>query len=232
MYYQKIVTQPIYPNQTVLNINLEIPKACPVCDTGNIGGPITAHHLSSGEFDSFDVCAEYFCPKCKTIYLAYYKCHTYDTEYNYSIIQYSFADKELPNIPDSVRSISTKFSDIYSQALDTESKNLNELTGIGLRKALEYLIKDFSIYRHPKKNGEIRKATLANCIQNYIDSTRIKQLATVCAWLGNDETHYERKHEDRDIKDMKSFLKALIAFIDYDILADEADKFISSSRVN
>lgn len=31
---------------------------------------------------------------------------------------------------------------------------------------------------------------------------------------------------------MKSFLKALIAFIDYDILADEAAKFISSSRVN
>lgn len=232
MYYQNIVAQPIYPNQTVLHISLEIPKACPICDTGNIDDPINAYHLSGGEFGFFDICAEYFCPKCKKMYLAYYTCHTSDKKANCPIRGYSFAVKELPHIPDSVSRVSAKFSDIYSQALDTESKNLNELTGIGLRKALEYLIKDYSIYKHPEKNNEIRKATLSNCIKNYIDSPRIKQLAVACTWLGNDETHYERKHEDRDIGDMKSFLKALIAFIDYDILADEADKFISSSHVN
>lgn len=53
MYYQNIVAQPIYPNQTVLHISLEIPKACPICDTGNIDDPINAYHLSGGEYGFF-----------------------------------------------------------------------------------------------------------------------------------------------------------------------------------
>ena len=40
-------------------------------------------------------------------------------------------------------------------------------------------------------------------ISRYIDDSNIKNVAKRAVWLGNDETHYIRKWEDKDL----SFLK-------------------------
>ena len=232
MSFQKITVRPIHQGQPTLELLLEIPKSCPMCDTGNVSPPVSAFHMFDGTSYMFTVYAEYYCPKCNQLYLVdSYNIKTPSPANPLKIWGYSHNNYDnILEISDEISNISSEFPEIYSQALQSERKGLNQLTGIGLRKALEYLVKDYSIYKYPDKESEIRKATLANCINNYIDSERIKDLATACAWLGNDETHYERKHKDYNVEDIKMFLKALVAFVEYDILADKAKEFISSSH--
>ena len=63
---------------------------------------------------------------------------------------------------------------------------------------------------------------LAQCIKTYITENRIKTLAERSAWIGNDEAHYVRKQDDRDISDMKKFIEALVYFINMTSVLEDA----------
>lgn len=52
---------------------------------------------------------------------------------------------------------------------------------------------------------------------NEITDVRIRTLATKTYWLGNDETHYIKKHTDRDYKDTKKFIEVLYSYIDFEL---------------
>lgn len=41
----------------------------------------------------------------------------------------------------------------------------------------------------------------------------IKEMAKRAVWLGNDETHYVRKWEDKDIQDLKNLIDLTVYFI-------------------
>jgi len=60
--------------------------------------------------------------------------------------------------------VSPAFVEIYNQALAAESQNLTQLVGIGIRKALEFLVKDFAVRGKPEQEDEIRKEFLGKCI--------------------------------------------------------------------
>ena len=92
---------------------------------------------------------------------------------------------------------------------------------MGFRKSIEFLIKDFLIEILSKPKEEITKLPLQQAI-NLIDNDRIRTLATASLWLGNDETHYSRKHLDRDTQDMKNFIVALYSFINYELIFIDA----------
>ena len=111
---------------------------------------------------------------------------------------------------------------IYNQALQAETIGLNEIAGLGYRKSVEFLIKDYAIYKNPEKEEEIKNTWMKVCIEKYIDNDNIKLLAERSDWIGNDEAHYVRKQEDRDIKDMKKFIKAMVYFIGMTLITDDA----------
>ena len=116
-------------------------------------------------------------------------------------------EAEAPQVSDLVRSVSAAFFETYSQALVSESLGLTQLTGIGLRKALEFLVKDFAIQEHPGEAEAIKKKALAACIADYLTDPGTKEMAKRAAWIGNDETHYIRKWEDKDVSDLKVLLR-------------------------
>ena len=60
----------------------------------------------------------------------------------------------------------------------------------------------------------------------YGDFPRIQSLAKASAWIGNDETHYIRKHENLDVSTLKSFILAAAHFISGDYAADIAADII------
>lgn len=66
------------------------------------------------------------------------------------------------------------------------------------------------------KPESIKSLMLSPCINKYIDNPKIKTLATASTWLGNDETHYVRKHEDYNIEHLKVFISSVAAFIESD----------------
>jgi len=43
-------------------------------------------------------------------------------------------------------------------------------------------------------------------------------MAERAVWLGNDEAHYIRKWEDKDLADLKKLMEIVIHFIDMEIL--------------
>ena len=118
---------------------------------------------------------------------------------------------------------------IYHQAEIAENSKLKELCGIGYRKALEFLIKDYAISKHPEAQEEIEKSSLSKCIDKFINDNKFKTLAKAATWLGNDETHYVKKHENYNVQDMKRFLSAAIAFVEYELTCDEAAGFVTNS---
>lgn len=141
---------------------------------------------------------------------------------NYYISEkYSAEDK----IPDSINNISPQFVKIYNQALKAESFGLDEIIGLGYRKAFEFLIKDFII-----KNSiddliiddvKKEKKFIVLLKKYFNDDNRIQQLSERIAWLGNDEAHYIRKHTNHDVKDMKIMIRLVLNYIDSYILTDK-----------
>ena len=59
-----------------------------------------------------------------------------------------------------VSDLSPRFVEILQQAAFADSQNLDELSGIGYGKALEFLIKDYCIHKNPEKSEVIRAAFL------------------------------------------------------------------------
>jgi hypothetical protein len=82
-----------------------------------------------------------------------------------------------------ISELSPIFVEIYNQAISAESNGLDQIVGIGLRKALEFLIKDFSCFKNPGKEEEIRSTSLGSCIKDYIDDINVKECAKRAVWL-------------------------------------------------
>ncbi|MFL0505529.1 hypothetical protein ACH0B5_07270 [Ureibacillus sp. 179-F W5.1 NHS] len=123
---------------------------------------------------------------------------------------------------DVIKEVSHNFIEIYNQAIQAEELGLNHICGMGYRKALEFLIKDFAKLKNKDNQdtiNSIENLLLGQCINKYIEEPRIKAAAKRAAWIGNDETHYIRKWQDKDIRDLKKLIEITCYYIimDYSI---------------
>lgn len=141
--------------------------------------------------------------------------------FGFPLVQYP-TPSETTSFSKEISMLTPKFIEIYQQAEKAENSGLTELCGIGYRKALEFLVKDYAISNHPNSKEQIESFMLGKCITDYIDNEKIKTLAKASAWLGNDETHYVRKHQNYNVQDLKRFIKATVAYIEYELSFTEA----------
>lgn len=207
-----------------------IPDRCPLCHTSvfpkvHFGIVKLSHNLQV-----LYQCTNTNCAQC---FIGWY---TYDLK---GIYRYRRSDPKSPpkvDVPEPIREISPTFVEVYKQALASEAFKLSQLTGIGLRKALEFLVKDFAISRIKgdenearKKEEKIRAMFLGKCIDEYIDDSRLKATATRANWLGNDEAHYIRRWDDKDIEDLKVLIKLTKNWIENIILTDEYTETMASN---
>ena len=132
-----------------------------------------------------------------------------------------------PDLPDEIKNVSPSFVDVMGQVAVAEQFKLTQLVGVGLRKALEFLAKDFAISKRPADEDEIKRRFLGDVIKEYIDDTRVKSLAERAVWLGNDETHYVRKWEDKDITHLHSLVRLTVNAI---VNIIEGDKVIADMQ--
>jgi hypothetical protein len=120
-----------------------------------------------------------------------------------------------------VLNVSPLFCEIFNQALFSERMGLLQISGVGYRKALEHLIKDFCIFEHPKKEESIKKSLLMACIKTHIEDRNILECAKRAVWLGNDETHYVRKWDSKDISDLKRLTNLVCHWISSHLITKE-----------
>jgi hypothetical protein len=120
--------------------------------------------------------------------------------------------------------VSPTFCEIYGQIENAKADGLDQLVGIGLRKALEFLVKDFAKSEHPEALESIERTPLGKCIDTYISDQNVLQCAKRAAWLGNDETHYIRKWTDKDVSDLHLLVRLTVNWVDNHLLTK---KYIS-----
>ncbi|HLG39051.1 MAG TPA: hypothetical protein VI461_05245 [Chitinophagaceae bacterium] len=138
-----------------------------------------------------------------------------------------------PDLPNNIKEISPSFIVIYTQASFSEQMNLKEICGMAYRKALEFLVKDYLIHKSQKlklTEATIKETPLAKCIEKYIDDPMTKSVAIRATWLGNDETHYSRKWEEKDFEDCKILLRLTINSIENQLLVEKYENEMQNNK--
>lgn len=201
------------------------PDHCPRCHHGIEPIRIGSNVANKDDYSVLQIL--YRCPRsvCEEAFIANYRqnLNQYHHRYEGVFILRStvpFRPQE-PDIPSEIKKVSPNYFEVYSQSVAAEAYQLDQIAGVGYRKALEYLIKDYAIHKNEGKTKEIKEAFLGACIDNYVDDTNVKACAKRATWLGNDETHYVRKWEEKDINDLKALIELTQAWITTNLLTEK-----------
>lgn len=135
-----------------------------------------------------------------------------------------------PEFSETLTTISPKFCAISNEAQNAEQQGWTLIAGPGYRKALEFLVKDYLCRLRPADAEKIKAMQLAACIANFVDEGRVKAVAARAAWLGNDETHYVRKWEDKDLEDLKKLLHLTVLWIEMQELTESVVKEMPEAK--
>lgn len=202
------------------------PEQCPMCKAHIKPQQLSVHtYLDSN--GKQHISALYLCKSCYKPFLTLHDVQNFSscavTEFKSKLVFVEPQRFEAFKFDDKIVELSPSFVEIYNQSLQAETLGLDQIAGIGYRKALEFLIKDYAIFENFDNEEKIKNMLLSNCIDQFIENDHIKTLAKRSAWIGNDETHYVRKHTDRDVKDMKAFIQAIVYFIGMLLITEDAE---------
>lgn len=115
-----------------------------------------------------------------------------------------------------INSISPKFETIYLQAISAEKSGLDEICGMGYRKAFEFLLIDYLFHKNLLvSEQEARKfKSLQGFIELLKDDIVIHKLLAHTAWVGNEFCHYFRKWESKEVADLKEMIQIIVEWVD------------------
>lgn len=242
------------PHQT----NLPKPELCPHCSKHIDPIFLSSFFVHSPYIEDIEdadingtAIASYQCPSCKMLFAEYLKnvretpeemiqnkrlfshiskdSRTHPIVFSWKSFSTSPRTEINLNIPEGVETISKRFIKIYQQSAQAENDNLDEIAGMGYRKAIEILLTDFLLAFPPNDNVKPEwvknpKTTAANKIAK-IENNRIRTTAKAISWIGNDESHYTRVNEEKDIQEMKKFIKLLLTLIEQEIIFSDVEDF-------
>jgi len=207
------------------------PDSCPLCHVA-IDPTFRFSFFQDNEYPTVrnnHVQAVLQCPRndCRQIFVAYYVQFNegprilgggrskYDLR---DLAPYAY---EKNVFPERIEKVSPSFCAIFNESAEAECWKLTNVAGPGYRKALEFLIKDFIIFETPGEEEAIKKEWLGNLIRDKIQDANVKTCAERAVWLGNDETHYLRKWDDKDITDLKRLITLSVNWIDSHLLTKD-----------
>lgn len=211
-----------FDGQIDLNFRFNTPNKCPRCNY-SLSPAYTS--LTVTKTDHFTV--TYFCTNCAEVFLTDYVKNFFNDEYLMKAVYPKQFEAQL--FDDSITTVSPNFIEIFNQSKSAESNGLDQISGVGYRKSLEFLVKDYAIYQCGGDSAtieSIKDCALVQCIDNHIKHPRISSITKRAAWLGNDETHYVRKYTDEDIETLKSLIKLSVNWITMDLDSLELEERI------
>lgn len=210
------------------SFEFELPEQCPMCHK-----KIAPRFIDGFREENESVSIMFYCNGCKHSFIGRYKDTNFKKTngfYELDLIKCEPIQVEKIAFSKQIASLSERFTNVYNQAYEADQLGLTEIAGVGYRKALEILVKDFAIWQHPEKMEEIKKAWLSKCISEFVDNSDIQVLANASIDIGNDETHYEKLYEDCNIEDMKAFIEAAVSLIESKIKTKEAVDLLNNHK--
>ncbi len=211
------------------------PDLCPFCKKHMTPDFIKAYKPTkdySGQ-ETLEIVFKCTNENCRGLFLAYYdngisgmRAHSDWFRFNGSG---GARYREIVEFSEIIDKISPNFSIIYNQARAAEGLKFLEICGPGYRRALEFLVKDYLIAKFPKDSAAIKGEFLGQSIQR-ISHQDIKDCAERAAWLGNDETHYVKKHTAQDLSDLKELISMIIDWVNLTEKTAHYKKTLSSKK--
>jgi hypothetical protein len=199
------------------------PNVCPHCHIVNTPSPIW--QIQSKDTDNeYVFITAWTCSNqsCKKVFLALYKRVT-NNQFQFArflnglpkgpIWPKPILELKEGNPKEDTQPGQTKFIKTYLQSLEAENSGLDEVAGMGYRKAIEYLVKDWAIYNKPEEKDKIQKLWLGQVISNYYDGD-LKDILERATWLGNDQAHYNKLFEEYDISILKELIELIMVELD------------------
>lgn len=214
--------------------NITLDDTCKICR--KVTSPIKIlDQTNEIDYQHFRLGITRYCLQCKHYFMDEFdvvgEVNVYsDTDFKIIPID---VKPELPSdipISEDITLISPIGKEIYLQALRAEQEQLNHIAGIGYRKALEFFVKDFVIINQPGDKKKIIKMLLKQVIDTYIDDETLKTFATASTYIGNDETHYSRKHSDKDLESLKKYLHGFLHYMDLKLSFLDAQELVNRAK--
>lgn len=214
-------------NRNKQGINCEIdhlPDECPVCRRGlEISEPVFSALIDRPPTVFIELACR--CPRadCARLFVSTYfqpplegTASEKDMRFLFvHSVPYTYEDRVFG---ERIKEISPTFAKTWNQSSKAETDGLLEICGPGYRKALEFLIKDYLVHLYPDRVDDIKKKLLGRCISDDVKDVNLKACASRAAWLGNDETHYDRRWEAHDLQDLKTLIELSVRWIESELL--------------
>ena len=224
-----------FDGKRTVPVATNLPNHCPSCSLG-INPEFITGYFYPDSYTLVDgsqkiVWQIYWCPACENLFLKTFTAVVHQNNPGVNLTALNYTEKLFPipcsntKFSEGVEKLSPSFVKIYHQAEKAENEGLDEICGIGYRKSLEFLVKDYLCDRYPDEAEKIRSELLGAAL-NRIENGQIYTLASRATWIGNDETHYIRKHEDSDVEQMKRFINAMVHYIDSELAFREAEEIL------
>jgi hypothetical protein len=197
------------------------PDHCPFCHKSILPILITAiYHNPQSHRTTLQTVFQ--CPSkdCSKVFISYYIRSDLHRNYYY-LYETMFGNFKPPLFNETIKTISEDYCKIYTESYASEQLGLKQVSGVGYRKSLEFLIKDYLIKIKGIDENTIKNKYLGKCINEDINNEKIKNVAKRAAWLGNDETHYFRKWEDKDITNLKDLIRLTVNWIEDETLTEK-----------
>lgn len=187
------------------NIRIQKPVICHFCDKGI--DPKTIKYFYYHYYSEINIIVAFQCPICEEVLFAKYQISSFDyipNELNYYEI--IGGHKVYEEFADEIKELSPNFISCFNEAYAAEQSGCKQIVGVGYRRSLEFLFKDYAIYIDYEKKDQIEKMSLSDCIEKYSTDEEMKNLLLRSAWIGNDYTHYKNWHKDISINDLKELV--------------------------
>jgi hypothetical protein len=202
------------------------PDECPICNRGIEPAQINAisHEVTMGKV----LQVVFRCPRqnCRSLFIATYETSSdiRRVDRGFFLVRVEPRRFQKKEFRKHVSQTSPLFVEIFNEALAAEALGFKHIAGMGLRKALEFLVKDFCKSQRPEEKEQIESASLGPCIDRFVDDSRVKECAKRATWLGNDETHYLRVWADATIEDLKVLIDLTVNWVESVLLTAEFKK--------
>lgn len=215
--------------ETILSIE-ELPNKCPYCN--HFVAPKYLSSFLSKADNGKDLCAIAFwaCNGCSRVFGVTYNLNKLSGARRY----YGYPKLVIPplmertEVSDDVKSVSPRFAELFTQAEQAKNEGMDELAGMGFRKALECLLKDALIHLG-KDEDKVVKMKLDEAVRAFSDNPRLQKVATEARVIGNDYTHYKAKYTGYDIKMLQQLISITQHWVSMEIQTENLPPLQSNS---
>lgn len=215
MIFSEKTYKQFFPNSGgTTDFKMKKPMWCPYCQVFEDGIQVNQVMYSRGSSQFLGIIV-LRCAHCGKLYALHYEL---DLQAKNGEFCGMYPEQQVTFHNPVIEKCSPRFAELYSQALRCQVHGDLDLAAVGMRSALEILVKDYAQQELGKSFDEVKNKKLISAISEYLGEQELVSSADVIRIIGNDYTHYERKYPECDFDVLKKYMEIFISLIEVKLM--------------